>query len=180
MKKGEAKGQITWLHFHQHSPLISRFLQTCTMSYSFPGVALVTGSASGIGQGIAMAFAKDGCKKLALCDCNVDGMNETKDHVSKTANDCQVLCVPVDLCKENQVKEMVEAVVGRFGRVDYAVNTAGTQNNTTWLHYIYKQIQVSREIICPPPRQKPATLTWSMASTTADAGCLRNTRSPKC
>ncbi|KAJ5093177.1 hypothetical protein N7456_009038 [Penicillium angulare] len=95
------------------------------MALLFPGVALVTGAASGIGQGIAVAFAKDGCSRIALCDINVSGLEETKLLVLQVAPEAQVLVVYVDLSKEQDVKEMVHKTVQKFGRVDYAVNTAG-------------------------------------------------------
>lgn len=99
------------------------------MSYFFPGVALITGSASGIGQGIAIAFAKDGCKKIALWDRNTEGLNETQGLIKQIASDCEVLCLFVDLQEESQVQDVITRVVDKFGRVDYAVNTAGIEGN---------------------------------------------------
>jgi NAD(P)-dependent dehydrogenase (short-subunit alcohol dehydrogenase family) len=80
---------------------------------------------AGIGQGIAVAFVKDGCRKIALCDRNAAGLEETKRLIADVASDCETLCVLVDLQEEGQVEEMVQKTVDAFGRVDYAVNTAG-------------------------------------------------------
>ncbi|RJE22203.1 short chain dehydrogenase [Aspergillus sclerotialis] len=99
------------------------------MLLSFPGVALITGAASGIGRGIAIAFAKDGCRKIAICDFNAEGLDETRALVKDTAPDAEVLQVPVDLRKESDVEQMIETTVRTFGRLDYAVNSAGVEGD---------------------------------------------------
>ncbi|KAI1829226.1 hypothetical protein DTO006G1_9816 [Penicillium roqueforti] len=99
------------------------------MSLFFPGVALLTGAASGIGRGIALAFAKDGCRKIALADINLAGLTETKEQTQAIAPETHVLLIKVDLRSEQDVDSMVQQTIKEFGRVDYAVNAAGVEGD---------------------------------------------------
>ncbi|KAF2161874.1 hypothetical protein M409DRAFT_27602 [Zasmidium cellare ATCC 36951] len=93
----------------------------------FPGVALITGAASGIGRATALSFAREGCRKLALADLNTSGLEETAKaiHEAATDGDVRVVTIETDVSEEGQVEGMVERTVRELGRVDYAVNAAG-------------------------------------------------------
>jgi NAD(P)-dependent dehydrogenase (short-subunit alcohol dehydrogenase family) len=106
----------------------------------FPGVALITGAASGmsssehrylmlttlgIGQATAITFAKEGCKKIVLADRNEEGLQETQSFVTEESADCEVLIVQTDVSSAESVQNMVDEAVKTFGRVDYACNAAG-------------------------------------------------------
>src|SRR5437879_1756060 len=74
-------------------------------------VALVTGGASGIGRGIAERLTRQGAQ-VAVAD--VVG-----------ASSIDALAIEADVANEGNVANMVEAAVGRFGRLDFLVNCAG-------------------------------------------------------
>ncbi len=81
---------------------------------------IVTGAARGHGRSIAVAFASQGAA-LALVDV------APLDH---TLADCrayegEVVAVPTDLRRPNDVRAMVEQVHDQFGRIDVLVNDAG-------------------------------------------------------
>ncbi|TVY56312.1 3-oxoacyl-[acyl-carrier-protein] reductase FabG [Lachnellula suecica] len=94
----------------------------------FPGVALITGAASGIGRATAVSFSREGCIKVAICDRDVSGLEETV-RLMKRELGVEVEVVSVDMLVESQVEEMVAKVVARWGRIDYAVNAAGIIGN---------------------------------------------------
>ncbi|CAG8959405.1 hypothetical protein HYFRA_00001303 [Hymenoscyphus fraxineus] len=98
------------------------------MATQFPGVALVTGAASGIGRATALAFASAGCPKIALSDRNHEGLLETKTAIEQLSAS-ETCVIQTDLLDENQIVRMVEATVRLWGRVDYAVNAAGILGN---------------------------------------------------
>lgn len=85
-------------------------------------VAIVTGAASGLGKGIALRFAAEGCD-IAIVDLNLQGANETLDEVRKKGQDG--LAFQVDITKSDQVQAMVETVAEKFGQIDILVNCAG-------------------------------------------------------
>ncbi|KXS98595.1 hypothetical protein AC578_4335 [Pseudocercospora eumusae] len=93
----------------------------------FPGVALVTGAASGIGQATAISFAREGCRKIAIADRNAAGLAETSKAIEEAASGEIVYIVSqtVDISQEAQVEGFVHRVVRDLGRIDYAANCAG-------------------------------------------------------
>ncbi|KAL4911377.1 hypothetical protein BDW74DRAFT_172838 [Aspergillus multicolor] len=97
----------------------------------FPGVALVTGAASGIGRATALLFAREGCRRIVLADINTRGLQETHDMISEAnANTNQkspvsMLLTETNVTSESSVSDMVKSAVAKFKRIDYAVNAAG-------------------------------------------------------
>ncbi|KUJ20054.1 NAD(P)-binding protein [Mollisia scopiformis] len=95
----------------------------------FPGVALVTGAASGIGRATAVSFALEGCYQVAICDRNLEGLVETEKYMREVSATCDILVHQVDMLLDDQIEGMVQAAVSKWGRVDYAVNAAGVIGN---------------------------------------------------
>ncbi|KAI7287389.1 NAD(P)-binding protein [Hortaea werneckii] len=100
----------------------------------FPGVALVTGAASGIGQATAVSFAKEGCSQIVIADRNVNGLNETHSRVREAAPNCSVLSVQTDVSDQDSVQALINKAVETFGRLDYVCNSAGTLSNNERSH----------------------------------------------
>ncbi|HEV7624405.1 MAG TPA: SDR family NAD(P)-dependent oxidoreductase [Amnibacterium sp.] len=86
-------------------------------------VALVTGAASGIGQGIAVAFAREGADVVVVDRCREEEAAATLDAVRAAGG--AVLFVRTDVSEETAVAAMAAAALARFGRVDVLVNNAG-------------------------------------------------------
>ncbi|KAL4793662.1 hypothetical protein BDV19DRAFT_390870 [Aspergillus venezuelensis] len=100
----------------------------------FPGVALVTGAASGIGRATARLFAREGCRRLVLVDRNVSGLQETQSMLSSSHADVSTLVSETDIRCPESVSAMVKASVERFKRIDYAVNAAGLMSSPSRSH----------------------------------------------
>ncbi len=89
-------------------------------------VALVTGSTSGIGLGIAQELAKAGAH-IVLNGLGDAGEIERVRAEMAAIQQVQVIYVPADLSQPDQAAEMVHAAGRALGRVDILVNNAGIQ-----------------------------------------------------
>jgi len=86
-------------------------------------IALITGAASGIGQGIAIAFAREGADIVIADRVTEAKAAETIAGVKNHGR--QALFVQADVSDEQSVQQMAAAALARFGRVDILVNNAG-------------------------------------------------------
>jgi len=89
--------------------------------------ALVTGSTSGIGQGIAEAFAKEGANIVLNGFGRADDIEALR---AKIAADCGVAVRydGADMTRPDTIESMVKQAVAEFGAVDILVNNAGIQH----------------------------------------------------
>lgn len=84
--------------------------------------ALVTGAASGLGRGTALALAKAGAD-VCIVDINADGLAETADIVRAEGVEC--LLQVVDISQRDNCHAVVADAVAAFGRLDGLCNVAG-------------------------------------------------------
>lgn len=87
-------------------------------------VAIITGAASGIGRATAELFAMHGAI-VVLADKDLDGAKETLDQVKKSGE--KGIAMEVDISSEEQIKNMVEETISRYGQLNYACNNAGIE-----------------------------------------------------
>jgi NAD(P)-dependent dehydrogenase (short-subunit alcohol dehydrogenase family) len=85
-------------------------------------VAVVTGSASGIGRASAQAFAAAGAQVM-VADVDAEGGGETAELIRAAGGDATF--VRCDVTDEQSVAAMVEAAVRTYGKLDAAHNNAG-------------------------------------------------------
>ncbi len=83
-------------------------------------VAIITGSASGIGRGVALAMAKEGAH-VAIVDINEEKGQETLQELNKITEGMLFI---KDISKQENVAGIVEDVVAKFGKLDIVVNNA--------------------------------------------------------
>jgi len=121
----------------------------------FPGVALITGAASGIGRETAIIYAKEGCKKITISDRNLDGLYETQRLIESHSKDATVRIAQCDLTDEASVQRVVDGTVEQFGRLDYCANVAGiillgkqTSEMTTSFFDIHYQVNLRGLFFC--------------------------------
>jgi NAD(P)-dependent dehydrogenase (short-subunit alcohol dehydrogenase family) len=87
-------------------------------------VILITGALTGIGRATALAFAKDGATVVAA------GRREAEGKALETelrALGAQAAFIKADVRREDEVRHLVDETIARFGRLDVAVNSAGTE-----------------------------------------------------
>ncbi|MDF2855646.1 MAG: oxidoreductase [Neobacillus sp.] len=102
-------------------------------------VGIVTGSASGIGRGIALAMAKEGAK-IVIVDVNEEKGKETLAEVNKYTE--SMLFIKDISIKEN-VYEIVEEVVKKFGKLDIMVNNAHVSRQAPFIETTQDHLNLS-------------------------------------
>lgn len=85
-------------------------------------VALITGAGRGIGQAIALAYAREGVS-LSLAARSASELEETAAQCRKSGS--EVLITSTDVTDADQVKRLVDATVDHFSTIDILVNNAG-------------------------------------------------------
>jgi NAD(P)-dependent dehydrogenase (short-subunit alcohol dehydrogenase family) len=91
-------------------------------------VALVTGGTSGIGRAAAIAYAREGAKVVVAGRRASEG-EETAQLVR--AQGGEAMFVPTDVAQAAQVKNLIGRTLEQFGRLDFAFNNAGVEQEPT-------------------------------------------------
>lgn len=85
-------------------------------------VAIITGSASGMGQAAAALFAHEGAS-IVVTDISADMGEETVKHIRGAGG--KAIFVKANVAHEDEVKHLVSATIDEFGHVDVLYNNAG-------------------------------------------------------
>jgi NAD(P)-dependent dehydrogenase (short-subunit alcohol dehydrogenase family) len=89
-------------------------------------VVLITGALTGIGRAAASKFAKEGCRIV------VSGRHQDAGQILATelrALGAEAEFIRTDVRHDAEVRELVDRTIARFGRLDAAVNNAGTEGH---------------------------------------------------
>ncbi len=92
---------------------------------------LVTGASSGIGEGIAIHFAREGASVAINYHSGQDRAESVKKRAEEAAQKAgakvDIMTVKADVSKEDQVNAMFEKVIGQFGDLNVLINNSGIQ-----------------------------------------------------
>src|SRR5260221_12366388 len=85
-------------------------------------VAIITGSARGIGQATALKFAAEGAK-VVVCDLDRKAVDQVVAEIAGQGG--QAIGFTVNVTDKASIAAMVKGVTDRYGRIDVLVNNAG-------------------------------------------------------
>ncbi|MGD0660636.1 MAG: SDR family NAD(P)-dependent oxidoreductase [Syntrophorhabdales bacterium] len=85
-------------------------------------VAIITGGAKGMGKGIALKFAQEGCR-VVVGDVDIAGAQGVADEIRALGRES--MAAKADITKSAEVEEMAAKAVAKFGKIDILVNNAG-------------------------------------------------------
>jgi len=91
-------------------------------------MAVITGGGTGIGQAIALAFAREGAK-VAVVGRRLEKLRETVQLLRQEGSDGVLLQCDVTLARDTE--RVIEAAEDEFGKVNVLVNNAGTLSVST-------------------------------------------------
>src|SRR5579862_2994905 len=90
-------------------------------------VVLITGALAGIGRATAFAFAREGARIVVSGRRDDAGVVLAKELRALGAD---ADFIHADVRREDDVRTLVHGTIERFGRLDVAVNNAGTEGKT--------------------------------------------------
>src|SRR5258708_38366132 len=105
------------------SAILSAIYSYGTMYMSTP-VVLITGALTGIGRATALAFAREGARMVVSGRRHEAGQALAAELRNLGA---EAEFVRVDVRHDDEVRNLINQTVARFGRLDVAVNNAGTE-----------------------------------------------------
>ncbi len=88
-------------------------------------IAVVTGSSSGIGQGIAVRFAHEGARVVVDYVGHPEGADQTVDAIQKAGG--QAIICQADVTRMEDIRKLIDAAWQTYGGCDILVNNAGTE-----------------------------------------------------
>jgi len=100
-------------------------------------VAVVTGAGSGMGQEIAILFAKEGAK-VVVSDLNEQSAQATLDAI--VSNSGTGMVVVANVAKEEDTQRMIDAAVEQYGTLDILVNNAGIMDGMVPAHELTDEL----------------------------------------
>lgn len=139
-------------------------------------VAIITGSDSGIGKAVAIAFAREGADVVISYLDEEDDANDTAKFVRDAGR--KAILIGGDISQEDQCKKIVDKTVEQFGRVDILVNNAAYQMtyktleeiaseewDKTFKTNIYSMFYLTKAAV---PHMKPGSAIVNTTSVNAD------------
>ncbi|HEY3115121.1 MAG TPA: SDR family oxidoreductase [Chloroflexota bacterium] len=98
-------------------------------------VVIITGSGGGIGRYVAKTFAQEHAK-VVVCDI------KPLDNVSKDLEELEAdyFAVPADVTDEKSVRNLMDTVMSRYGRIDVLHNNAAIVTHFQWANEVWPRI----------------------------------------
>jgi glucose 1-dehydrogenase len=102
-------------------------------------VAIVTGAATGIGQAIAVRFAREGAAVAIDYIGKPEVAANTQAQISSAGG--KSVAVPADISRPDQVQNLIDAAMKAFGKLDIVVNNAGIEKKLAFVDYPLEELQ---------------------------------------
>jgi len=91
-------------------------------------IVLITGADRGIGEATAILFAQEGARVIVNYHVQVEKAFKVVDIIKKIGS--EAIAVKCDVSKEDEVKQMVDLAIKKFGKIDILINNAGIVYDT--------------------------------------------------
>ena len=106
---------------------------------------LVTGASRGIGRATIMEFAKNGYNVV------INYLTSKKDAINlkitvENLYDVKALAIKADITKEDEVKNMFNEIINKFGKIDVLINNAAYENDNIYLEKTKKEFMRVLEV----------------------------------
>ena len=95
-------------------------------------VVLITGASRGIGRSTAIKFAQNNYNVVINYNNSIDKAKELEEYLINTYN-IETMVIRADISNELEVKDMVDNIINKFGKIDVLVNNAGIAIDSDFL-----------------------------------------------
>lgn len=95
-------------------------------------VVLITGASRGIGRSTAIKFAQNNYNVVINYNNSIDRAKELEEYLINTYN-IETMVIRADISNELEVKDMVDNIINKFGKIDVLVNNAGIAIDSDFL-----------------------------------------------
>lgn len=102
-------------------------------------VGIITGGASGIGRGMALAMAKEGAH-IMIVDVNEEAGKATLEEINQYTKGALLI---KDISIAENIEEIVKEVVKQFGKIDILVNNAHASRNVSFVETTMEHFNLS-------------------------------------
>lgn len=107
-------------------------------------VVIITGSGQGIGQCMALEYAKEGAS-VVIAEIDEESGMETQELILAHHGEC--LFVQTDVASEQSVENMVNTVIERYGKIDVLVNNAAIQSSGENDHLLTRSVEEFEKVM---------------------------------
>lgn len=101
-------------------------------------VAIVTGSATGIGKALAIRFAREGAMVVVDYVGDPEVPKQVEQAIASFGG--KSVAVKADVSDPKQVKSLIESAVKAYGRLDIVVNNAGIEKKAAFVEYPFEEL----------------------------------------
>ena len=142
-------------------------------------VAVITGGSRGIGQGIAIGLAKEGCN-LVICARGKELLEETSVKIQEY--NIKLLPMAMDITQKGSEKKLVDKCINKFGKVDILINNVGGNKRNQFVdtsdkdwHEIfelnfYSHMRISKKFANEMKRQRNGSIIFISSIFGREAG----------
>lgn len=102
-------------------------------------VAIVTGAATGIGQAIAIRFAKEGASVVVDYIGKPEVAGKTEAQIAGFGG--KSIAIAADISQPDQVQTLIDGAVKAFGKLDIVVNNAGVEKKCAFVDYPLEELR---------------------------------------
>lgn len=93
-------------------------------------VAIITGASRGIGRACAIKFAKEGIKVIANYNKSEESAKSLKEELKNQGIEIEIF--KADITKKDEIKQMIEFALNKYGKIDILINNARNITNKTF------------------------------------------------
>src|SRR4051812_23432082 len=86
-------------------------------------VAMVAAASKGMGRATALGFAREGAR-VSICARTAEDLERTAQEIAEQTG-AEVIAVPADMTRPDDIQRWVDATIARFGGIDILVGNAG-------------------------------------------------------